>query len=1258
MTISANARQISSDEAAAIASEILNGSVASTGTPPMKVKRIKTANDNIESAPYYIFSGENSRSFAIISGDDRAQRVLGYSDKATFDPNNVPPQLKALLESYAEQIKNLYGSEVHPSWKSTARAPEDSESVLLETAEWGQGAPYNQFTPEINGVHAPTGCVATAMAIVMKYHNWPQQGRGRHSYLNNLIYSFETVDFSDYHFQWNSLANDSYDPTATNETKELAQVMSAAGKSVDMNYGELSSETFTYFVGHALRNQFSYSLSTEYIHSQKYSESEWRSKLINEIKQDRPVIYHSAGNGVSHAFVCDGYNPSDGSFHFNWGWDGLSNGFYQLSALNPEGFFFQKDSGMVVGIQPDKSNMDYSPAYVDAGYQWTLTDSPCGFNISVENVEKNVPFDVACRVFTKPTLFKGKIGIALTDRNFRIKEILSSLELQDAAGNIHEFPVYFAGVEVKNSSISPDDLIQLVALEELDNKWLIVPGTSEASSGAPVRGNSPRKSTVRLISDQNGCAKYWDGSYSYGTTQLQEGLQDVLCGSTLIFSSPYEYNFCVTIYKDNKIIDTGYPCVKEGTDPLLDVDYGHLSLVIEPGEYVIDLRKLEFGTEEVTVETPGSLETLIDIHKLHSSRQLTIKGNINAKDIWYLTDNARNTQILDLSDCTIHEYLNANEDSEIRNKFQAANCIPSMSFSNHPRLQQMSLPLNLESIGEGAFAYCNIASLDIPPTVRLIENNAFSLNTPLSSIALHSKTPIECNDILFMAGLFNASGKLYVPTGSKDLYSEHPVWGRAAEIIEDDNIDLRMYAINQDGITYWLQNYAATIKSCDDNVTNIILPSSITYNGKDYAVEYIGNESFKNSQIESIIMPSSVISIGNFAFTGCYALRQVVLSTSLSSLPLGCFEDCQNLGVVEIPDNIKFIDRLAFDNCMSLKNLNIHKNLRLYNDDVFGVFYNMRDLESITVHEENPYYTQINNILYSKDMKSLILAAGQIHSPLYIPDGVEKILGASLCGLQNVEEIYLPESVEYMGYLCICHNPALKHIALPDKVASADSELIRDNEKLESITIGKNFRGVQGINYNPNLKDVYLRNESRINLTTLICPDHYLNYYSGKLYPNAYIDDCENFYVPGATKKTYDCVGTNVKEMWQYQIHKAENSISIVPQIDGLEIENVKINGVTVKSTDGYRYNFERPTDLDVVVEFILNGRQKMETHYTPEFNAAMPDDPFSKINQILGESHNDVEYFNLQGIKVSNAVTPGIYIKKSKTGTEKILKK
>ncbi len=299
--------------------------------------------------------------FVLISGSTDIYPVLAYSSLKTFEINNIPPALTDLLDKYNEQIlaiteRNIKAtSEITRSWNSftsneyTSKRDRDSAGPLI-TSLWNQCKYYNVFCPEdeegIDG-HVPVGCVATAMAQIMHYYQYPSQGSGSHSYYADG-YGIQSVLFDLSSYDWDNIPD-----YLTDYNTDLARLGYDCGVSVEMMYGPHGSGAYSNDVPYALKTYFNYDTSCDYESRDNYSESNWTQLLKNEIDNSRPMHYSGSSDLGGHAFVCDGYD--DNFFHFNWGWDGLFNGYYLLDNLNPRFSDFSWGQAAIIGIKPASS---------------------------------------------------------------------------------------------------------------------------------------------------------------------------------------------------------------------------------------------------------------------------------------------------------------------------------------------------------------------------------------------------------------------------------------------------------------------------------------------------------------------------------------------------------------------------------------------------------------------------------------------------------------------------------------------------------------------------------------------------------------------------------------------------------------------------------------------------------------------------------------------------------------------------------------
>ena len=331
----ANGKQISQNAALSAARKYSRtGQVA----PAKNLRSDKTNN-----APYYAFNLEQG--YVIVSGDDEMTGLVGYAENGFFDAENVPPQMQLWLDRYAEYVAAVQ------SGKAKARKIllSDSPSVVVEplvTTKWNQDAPFNNFAPEYtddnnNTQRCATGCAATAMAQIMKFHNWPEQGVGHYSYEHQ---SFGTIssNFSEHVYDWTNMIDRYNNGEYSNvQADAVALLMKDCGVSLNMNYGPVSGASI-YSYTPAFKNYFRYSSRT--VNRSGCETAEFTKIITDELQEGRPIIYCGTGEDGGHAFVVDGYDTNY-FLHVNWGWGGYSDGYFDMNYMDPAGLGIGGGSG-------------------------------------------------------------------------------------------------------------------------------------------------------------------------------------------------------------------------------------------------------------------------------------------------------------------------------------------------------------------------------------------------------------------------------------------------------------------------------------------------------------------------------------------------------------------------------------------------------------------------------------------------------------------------------------------------------------------------------------------------------------------------------------------------------------------------------------------------------------------------------------------------------------------------------------------------
>lgn len=347
------------------------------------VERLTALNDNTKAIPvlsdfellnisrhatgkplYYVFDVKNG-GFVIASAQAGAYPIIGYSfDNKFAEPINCPA-FNEWMKNYSNQITSAVNNNLSPTqeieqawirYNGSSVTTKDVKAVnpLLLT-NWDQSQFYNAMCPvDANGSggHVYAGCVATSMAQVMKYYNFPVQGTGSNSY-NSSPYGTQSANFGTAVYRWNEMPL-----SLTTFNTAVAELLYHCGVSVNMNYGADGSSASTTTAATALKNRFKYASSASYKSKYTYTTTNWNNLLKGNLDAGKPMIYSgSPQSGAGHAWNCDGYQGTD-HFHMNWGWSGYYNGYFYLNALTAGGDDFSYFQGAVVDIYPG-SNYPY-----------------------------------------------------------------------------------------------------------------------------------------------------------------------------------------------------------------------------------------------------------------------------------------------------------------------------------------------------------------------------------------------------------------------------------------------------------------------------------------------------------------------------------------------------------------------------------------------------------------------------------------------------------------------------------------------------------------------------------------------------------------------------------------------------------------------------------------------------------------------------------------------------------------------------------
>lgn len=366
----------------------------------------------------YLFTADDQDGFILVSADDRALPILGYSFDNNFRYMEIASNVNAWLQDYENQIKFLIENNIEPSsivtteWSrladgiSSAAAPKAVKAVspLLSTS-WDQSPYYNKLCPMDGSNRSVTGCTATATAQVMKYWNHPTTGHGSHSYITETLGQTLSADFGNTTYQWSNMPSYLGSSSTTSQDDAVATLMYHVGVACEMDYSASGSGAMSVNYGspdyacaeNALQQYFKYSNKMASTSYEDQTDAEWKNILRHELDSARPVIYTGYDSDAGHCFVCDGYD-ANGKFHFNWGWGGYCDAYYAIGQLNPapggtggsSSSSYNIDNHIIVNIQPNYSADNTTTTTVNASVNLPSYGSVSGTG-TYTNYDTNYP---------------------------------------------------------------------------------------------------------------------------------------------------------------------------------------------------------------------------------------------------------------------------------------------------------------------------------------------------------------------------------------------------------------------------------------------------------------------------------------------------------------------------------------------------------------------------------------------------------------------------------------------------------------------------------------------------------------------------------------------------------------------------------------------------------------------------------------------------------------------------------------------------
>ena len=342
------ADNVSSEQARKVAETFFSTTVTRASGPSLTLKWTGNVPTRAAQEPAFYVFDNSSGGFVIVAGDDKVEPILGYSHDGEFHVEGMPANVQYWFDflqngiAYLRTAKFTPSAEVQAKWSAlrsgitTRGGTGVGGGKQLETAQWNQYEPYNLKASEWCdfGQSVYTGCVATATAIIMRYHRYPEKGTGtleNYSYESDSGYGRTVRGFELGHtYKWDDMPLTYSSSSTVAQNEAVAQLMLDCGVMVGMKYGttdESGSGANTWRVPSELVEHMGYDPGYESLDREYVSTYNWINKIIESIDHNCPVLMSASNGRGGHAFILDGYD-NNRNIRINWGWGGSNNGYY------------------------------------------------------------------------------------------------------------------------------------------------------------------------------------------------------------------------------------------------------------------------------------------------------------------------------------------------------------------------------------------------------------------------------------------------------------------------------------------------------------------------------------------------------------------------------------------------------------------------------------------------------------------------------------------------------------------------------------------------------------------------------------------------------------------------------------------------------------------------------------------------------------------------------------------------------------------
>ena len=533
---------------------------------------------------YYVFDNGSDKGFTIVSGDDELPEIVGYSAHGNSEHLMKTEGCAAFLKAYQKFVAAFTQGDAKArkilaeqrALKADGRYQQPKIDPLLGDIAWNQETPYNKMCPEYKGSKlSATGCVATAMAQVMMYYKYPKELKAdipayttaTNKLKVNAISEGEKYDWA------NMLPTYTEGEYNTTQADAVAKLMFHCGAAVQMDYGPSSGALVR---PEDMSTYFGYDADLlQKVYRSVYTLAEWKKILDRELEAKRPILYGGvASNEDGHLFVCDG-SDGEGLYHINWGWSGDSDGYFDITLLDPDvrgtgagtsADGYNRDCSVIIGIAPDNGIKDeplvkehslYADAYEDHR-KCTIT------NGERKNASEQFSLTVT-PVFSNPThnKFEGLVALGIRNEDGSYTPITQREEVaMEAMEPDGEYEIYYPNFNLNYAFPVGTTVLYEIYSTDNGNNWdvcayaeNVVPFELEATSTSlTLNGN---KLSAELKSNE---AIQFDMYNSFDITIRNDSQREYL-GLINVYTS--ETSTKPTFNEDSRSAEE-YMCVTAG----------------------------------------------------------------------------------------------------------------------------------------------------------------------------------------------------------------------------------------------------------------------------------------------------------------------------------------------------------------------------------------------------------------------------------------------------------------------------------------------------------------------------------------------------------------------------------------------------------------------------------------------------------------------------------------------------------------------